>query len=98
MLRIIKASNLIGQSIIAHLQQTGFSEIVLHLVDDKKTRNLDVALEAATAIERPNVGTESPSRPFCKAITKCVASIESANASDQFVTDRREGVPKDQEL
>ncbi|KAH8113922.1 coatomer subunit alpha-2 [Phellopilus nigrolimitatus] len=61
MLHIIKTSNLVGQSIIAYLQQKGFPEIALHFVDDKKTRfdlaiecgNLDVALETATAIDRP---------------------------------------------
>lgn len=61
MLHIIRTSNLIGQSIIAYLQQKGFPEIALHFVDDKNTRfdlaiecgNLDVALETATAIERP---------------------------------------------
>ncbi|KAI5120086.1 hypothetical protein M0805_001242 [Coniferiporia weirii] len=61
MLHIIKTSNLVGQSIIAYLQQKGFPEIALHFVDDKNTRfdlavecgNLDVALETATAIDRP---------------------------------------------
>lgn len=62
MLHIIKTSNLVGQSIIAYLQQKGFPEIALHFVEDKKTRfdlaiecgNLDVALEMATAIDRPD--------------------------------------------
>ncbi|KAL5481033.1 hypothetical protein ACEPAI_9974 [Sanghuangporus weigelae] len=61
MLHIIKTSNLVGQSIIAYLQQKGFPEIALHFVEDKKTRfdlaiecgNLDVALEMATTIDRP---------------------------------------------
>ncbi|KAI0090328.1 coatomer subunit alpha-2 [Irpex rosettiformis] len=61
MLYIIQNSNLIGQSIIAYLQQKGFPEIALHFVQDKNTRfdlaiecgNLDVALETARTIDRP---------------------------------------------
>lgn len=61
MLYIIRTSNLLGQSIIAYLQQKGFPEIALHFVQDKNTRfdlaiecgNLDVALETAKAINRP---------------------------------------------
>ncbi|THH00976.1 hypothetical protein EW026_g1619 [Hermanssonia centrifuga] len=60
MLYIIRTSNLLGQSIIAYLQQKGFPEIALHFVQDKNTRfdlaiecgNLDVALETAKAIDR----------------------------------------------
>ncbi|KAF8438071.1 coatomer WD associated region-domain-containing protein [Boletus edulis BED1] len=62
MLHIIRTSTLIGQSIIAYLQQKGFPEIALHFVQDKNTRfdlaiecgNLDVALETAKAIDRPD--------------------------------------------
>lgn len=61
MLYIIRTSNLIGQSVIAYLQQKGFPEIALHFVEDKKTRfdlaiecgNLEVASEMAKAIDRP---------------------------------------------
>ncbi|KAH9941627.1 coatomer subunit alpha-2 [Epithele typhae] len=61
MLYIIRTSNLLGQSIIAYLQQKGFPEIALHFVQDKNTRfdlaiecgNLEVALETAQAIDRP---------------------------------------------
>ncbi|KAG8884766.1 hypothetical protein FRB97_003287 [Tulasnella sp. 331] len=60
-LNIIKTSNLVGQSIIAYLQKKGFPEIALHFVQDKKTRfelaiecgNLEVALETAKGIDRP---------------------------------------------
>ncbi|KAH9947517.1 coatomer subunit alpha-2 [Amylocystis lapponica] len=62
MLYIIRTSNLLGQSIIAYLQQKGFPEIALHFVQDKNTRfdlaiecgNLDVALEMARALDRPD--------------------------------------------
>lgn len=61
MLHIIRTSTLLGQSIIAYLQQKGFPEIALHFVQDKNTRfdlaiecgNLDVALETAKSIDRP---------------------------------------------
>ncbi|KAH7096636.1 coatomer subunit alpha-2 [Auriculariales sp. MPI-PUGE-AT-0066] len=61
-LQIIKTSNLVGQSIIAYLQKKGFPEIALHFVQDKNTRfdlalecgNLEVALEMARAIGRPD--------------------------------------------
>ncbi|EJD51205.1 coatomer subunit alpha-2 [Auricularia subglabra TFB-10046 SS5] len=60
-LQIVKTSNLVGQSIIAYLQKKGFPEIALHFVQEKNTRfdlalecgNLDVALEMARAIARP---------------------------------------------
>ncbi|KAK0238015.1 coatomer WD associated region-domain-containing protein [Armillaria nabsnona] len=61
MLHIIKTSTLIGQSIIGYLQQKGFPEIALHFVQDTNTRfelaiecgNLDVAMETARTIDRP---------------------------------------------
>ncbi|KAG8924486.1 hypothetical protein FRC02_010403 [Tulasnella sp. 418] len=60
-LQIIRTSNLVGQSIIAYLQKKGFPEIALHFVQDKNTRfelavecgNLDVALETARVIDKP---------------------------------------------
>ncbi|KDQ13419.1 hypothetical protein BOTBODRAFT_33724 [Botryobasidium botryosum FD-172 SS1] len=60
-LHIIRTSNLVGQSIISYLQKKGFPEIALHFVQDKNTRfdlaiecgNLDVALETAETIDRP---------------------------------------------
>ncbi|KAF7983484.1 hypothetical protein HWV62_21792 [Athelia sp. TMB] len=62
MLHIIRTSTLLGQSIIAYLQKKGFPEIALHFVEDKNTRfdlaiecgNLDVALEMAKALDRPD--------------------------------------------
>ncbi|KAF5389654.1 hypothetical protein D9757_004110 [Collybiopsis confluens] len=62
MLYIIKTSTLLGQSIIAYLQQKGFPEIALHFVQDTTTRfelaiecgNLDVAVETAESIDRPD--------------------------------------------
>ncbi|KAI0035489.1 coatomer subunit alpha-2 [Vararia minispora EC-137] len=64
-LYLIRTSNLLGQSIIAYLQQKGFPEIALHFVEDKNTRfdlaiecgNLDVAMEMARAIDRPECWT-----------------------------------------
>jgi coatomer protein complex subunit alpha (xenin) len=60
MLYIIRTSSLIGQSIIAYLQQKGFPEIALHFVQDTSTRfelalecgNLDVAMETAKTLDR----------------------------------------------
>ncbi|XP_006463326.1 hypothetical protein AGABI2DRAFT_73371 [Agaricus bisporus var. bisporus H97] len=62
MLYIIRTSNLLGQSIIAYLQKKGFPEIALHFVQDTNTRfelaiecgNLDVAMETAREIDRPD--------------------------------------------
>lgn len=59
-LYIIRTSTLMGQSIIAYLQQKGFPEIALHFVQDLNTRfelaiecgNLDVAMESAKQIDR----------------------------------------------
>ncbi|KAJ7634767.1 coatomer subunit alpha-2 [Roridomyces roridus] len=60
MLYIIRTSTLLGQSIIAYLQQKGFPEIALHFVQDTNTRfelalecgNLEVASETAKTIDR----------------------------------------------
>ncbi|VVC28200.1 WD40-repeat-containing domain,Anaphase-promoting complex subunit 4, WD40 domain,Coatomer alpha [Cinara cedri] len=58
-LHIVKNDRLIGQSIIAYLQQKGYPEVALHFVKDNKTRfslalecgNLDIALEAARTLD-----------------------------------------------
>ncbi|KAJ1939236.1 hypothetical protein EC988_007367, partial [Linderina pennispora] len=58
---IIRNSNLVGQSIIAYLQQKGYPEIALHFVRDDTARfelalecgNMDIALETAKAIDKP---------------------------------------------
>lgn len=58
-LYMVKNSRLVGQSIIAYLQQKGYPEVALHFVKDDKTRfalalecgNIEVALEAARAME-----------------------------------------------
>ncbi|KAI8321442.1 coatomer protein alpha subunit [Martensiomyces pterosporus] len=57
---IIRNSNLVGQSIIAYLQQKGYPEIALHFVRDDTARfelalecgNMDIALETAKAIDK----------------------------------------------
>ncbi|KAK9461774.1 coatomer WD associated region-domain-containing protein [Lipomyces oligophaga] len=71
MLRIIKTSNLVGQSIISYLEKKGFPEIALQFVQDPQTRfdlaiecgNLTVALEMAKELEKPalwsKLGTEA---------------------------------------
>ena len=43
-LQIIKTCRLVGESIIAYLQQKGYPEIALHFVEDSKTKFL-LALE-----------------------------------------------------
>ncbi|KAJ1737985.1 hypothetical protein LPJ68_005922, partial [Coemansia sp. RSA 1086] len=58
---IIRNSNLVGQSIIAYLQKTGYPEIALHFVRDDTARfelalecgDMDIALETAKAIDKP---------------------------------------------
>ncbi|KAJ2845901.1 hypothetical protein IWW36_004596, partial [Coemansia brasiliensis] len=58
---IIRNSNLVGQSIIAYLQKTGYPEIALHFVQDNTARfelalecgDMDIALETAKAIDKP---------------------------------------------
>ncbi|OBZ86731.1 Coatomer subunit alpha [Choanephora cucurbitarum] len=65
-LHIIRTSNLVGQSIIAYLQKKGYPEIALHFVRDDKTRfelalecgNLDVALETAKSMNKPDCWTK----------------------------------------
>ncbi|KAK9479515.1 coatomer WD associated region-domain-containing protein [Lipomyces japonicus] len=65
MLRIIKNSNLVGQSIISYLQKKGFPEIALQFVQDPQTRfdlaiecgKLDVALEMAKELDRSKLWT-----------------------------------------
>ncbi|XP_046405576.1 coatomer subunit alpha [Ischnura elegans] len=58
-LHMVRNSRLVGQSIIAYLQQKGYPEVALHFVKDEKTRfglalecgNIEVALEAARALD-----------------------------------------------
>ncbi|KAJ5220344.1 hypothetical protein N7468_009548 [Penicillium chermesinum] len=65
MLQIIKTSSLVGQSIISYLQKKGYPEIALQFVQDPQTRfdlalecgNLDVAIEMAKELDRPNFWT-----------------------------------------
>jgi len=58
-LHMVRNARLVGQSIIAYLQQKGYPEVALHFVKDDKTRfalalecgNIEIALEAARALE-----------------------------------------------
>lgn len=59
-LNMVRSANLVGQSIIAYLQQKGYPEVALHFVKDEKTRfslalecsNIEVALEAAQTLDQ----------------------------------------------
>lgn len=59
-LRLIKTSQLVGQSIISYLQQKGYPEVALQFVQDPQTKfdlaiecgNLEVALEQANEIQK----------------------------------------------
>ncbi|TID22465.1 Coatomer alpha subunit [Venturia nashicola] len=63
MLRIIRSSSLVGQSIISYLQKKGYPEIALQFVQDPMTRfslsvecaNLDVATETARQLDKPQL-------------------------------------------
>ncbi|CAB4026099.1 Coatomer subunit alpha, partial [Paramuricea clavata] len=56
---MVRNAKLVGQSIIAYLQQKGYPEVALHFVKDERTRfglalecgNIDAALEAARALD-----------------------------------------------
>ena len=56
---MVRNAKLVGQSIIAYLQQKGYPEVALHFVKDEKTRfglalecgNIEIALEAARALD-----------------------------------------------
>lgn len=58
-LHMVRNARLVGQSIIAYLQQKGYPEVALHFVKDEKTRfglalecgNIEVALEAAKSLD-----------------------------------------------
>ncbi|XP_054261634.1 coatomer subunit alpha-like [Macrosteles quadrilineatus] len=58
-LHMVRNARLVGQSIIAYLQQKGYPEVALHFVKDDKTRfalalecgNIEVALDSARALE-----------------------------------------------
>ena len=58
-LHMVRHAKLVGQSIIAYLQQKGYPEVALHFVKDEKTRlglalqcgNIEAALEAARALD-----------------------------------------------
>ena len=56
---MVRHAKLVGQSIIAYLQQKGYPEVALHFVKDQKTRlglalqcgNIEAALEAAKDLD-----------------------------------------------
>jgi coatomer protein complex subunit alpha (xenin) len=58
-LHMVRNAKLVGQAIIAYLQQKGYPEVALHFVKDEKTRfglalecgNIEIALEAARALD-----------------------------------------------
>jgi len=58
-LHMVRNAKLVGQSIIAYLQQKGYPEVALHFVKDQKTRfglalecsNIEAALEAAKSLD-----------------------------------------------
>ncbi|XP_067002871.1 coatomer subunit alpha [Anabrus simplex] len=58
-LHMVRHARLVGQSIIAYLQQKGYPEVALQFVKDEKTKfslalecsNIEVALEAARALD-----------------------------------------------
>ncbi|XP_026322907.1 coatomer subunit alpha isoform X2 [Hyposmocoma kahamanoa] len=58
-LHMVRTAKLVGQSIIAYLQEKGYPEVALHFVKDARTRlslalqcgNIDVALEAAKSLD-----------------------------------------------
>lgn len=89
MLHIIRTSNLLGQSIIAYLQQKGFPEIALHFVQDKSMRfelaiecgNLDVAFETAKAIDRPESWERLALQALKQGNHKVACSFASASVS-----------------
>ncbi|OXU23054.1 hypothetical protein TSAR_001438 [Trichomalopsis sarcophagae] len=59
-LHMVRSANLVGQSIIAYLQQKGYPEVALHFVKDEKTKfslalecgNIEIALEAAQILNK----------------------------------------------
>ncbi|XP_028028103.1 coatomer subunit alpha isoform X2 [Bombyx mandarina] len=60
-LHMVRTAKLVGQSIIAYLQEKGYPEVALHFVKDSRTRlslalqcgNIEVALEAAKSLDEP---------------------------------------------
>ncbi|XP_045455561.1 coatomer subunit alpha [Melitaea cinxia] len=60
-LHMVRTAKLVGQSIIAYLQEKGYPEVALHFVKDPQTRlslalqcgNIEVALEAAKSLDEP---------------------------------------------
>ncbi|XP_061380088.1 coatomer subunit alpha [Danaus plexippus] len=61
-LHMVRTAKLVGQSIIAYLQDKGYPEVALHFVKDARTRlelslqcgNIEVALEAAKSLDDPD--------------------------------------------
>ncbi|XP_045540033.1 coatomer subunit alpha isoform X2 [Papilio machaon] len=61
-LHMVRTAKLVGQSIIAYLQDKGYPEVALHFVKEPRTRlalalqcgNIEVALEAAKSLDEPD--------------------------------------------
>ncbi|KAL0575215.1 hypothetical protein V5O48_006754 [Marasmius crinis-equi] len=101
-LYIIKTSTLMGQSIIAYLQQKGFPEIALHFVQDTNTRfelaiecgNLDVAMETAKSIDRPECWDRLAQQALRQGNHEASCAVFDIHASSHLILERSQIVEK----
>lgn len=74
--RLIQTSQLVGQSIIAYLQQRGYPEIALEFVQDPKTR-LDLAVEAGDLAAASAAASQLQGKEFDEQLGR--AALEQGN-------------------
>ena len=67
-LHMVRSAKLVGQSIIAYLQQKGYPEVALHFVKDERTK-------FALALECGNTDVSSSFFLFIEEILVCVLSV-----------------------
>lgn len=73
---MVRNAKLVGQSIIAYLQQKGYPEVALHFVKDEKTRfglalecsNIEAALEAAKVYLAAKLAITTLSKPTAQGL------------------------------
>jgi coatomer subunit alpha len=106
---MVRNARLVGQSIIAYLQQKGYPEVALHFVKDEKTRfglalecgNIEVALEAARALDDKGCWEQLGQAALMQGnhqVRDCFFLFVRSTIKFESCLDRGNVLPKNQEL
>ena len=94
---MVRNAKLVGQSIIAYLQQKGYPEVALHFVKDEKTRfalalecsNIEAALEAAKGLDDKEcwekLGEAALLQGNHQVVEMCIREPRTLTSSPSFI-------------